>query len=215
MEVKEFVKGYLFGKEINLDSLNTLRNLSELEATKTIIETFKKEINALTIVDRGEAEIKNYIKISEVRPFVVKDQGYLIPQRSVFNKIIGDSHLELEFASFLEKCEDIISYVKNYMAVHFKIDYQNADGDIRDYYPDFIVKVNQKDVYIVETKGQEDLDVRLKLERLIQWCEDINKKQNKSVFHWLYVEQDKFNKYNPSNFSRLIKMFEREKPKIA
>lgn len=214
-KVKEFVKGYLFGKEINLDSLNTLRNLSELEATKTIIETFKKEINALTIVDRGEAEIKNYIKISEVRPFVVKDQGYLIPQRSVFNKIIGDSHLELEFASFLEKCEDIISYVKNYMAVHFKIDYQNADGDIRDYYPDFIVKVNQKDVYIVETKGQEDLDVRLKLERLIQWCEDINKKQNKSVFHWLYVEQDKFNKYNPSNFSRLIKMFEREKPKIA
>lgn len=211
-KVKEFVKSHLFGQEVNLENLNTLRNLSELEATKTIIETFKKEINALTIVDKGEAEIKNYIKISEVRPFVVKDQGYLIPQKSVFNKIIGDSHFELEFSNFLEKCEDITSYVKNYMAVHFKIDYQNADGDIRDYYPDFIVKVNSKDVYIVETKGQADLDVPLKLERLIQWCDDINKEQNKNKYRWLYIEQDKFNKYNPTSFSVLIKTFGGVKP---
>jgi len=213
-KVKEFVKNNLFGKDVDLESLNTLRNLSELTATKTIIETFKKEINALTVVDKGEAEIKNYLKISEVRPFVVKDQGYLIPQKSVFNKIIGDSHFELEFASFLEKCEDIVSYVKNYMAVHFKIDYQNADGDIRDYYPDFIVKRNQKEVYIVETKGQEDLDVPLKLDRLIQWCEDINKKQNKIIYHWLYVEQEKFEKYNPNDFSSLIKVFEGEKARV-
>ena len=97
------------------------------------------------------------------------------------------------------------------MAVHFKIDYQNADGDIRDYYPDFIVKRNQKEIYIIETKGQEDLDVPLKLERLIQWCEDINKKQNKVAYHWLYVEQGKFNKYNPNDFSTLIKAFKGER----
>lgn len=211
-KVKEFVKSSLFAKVVDLESLNTLRNLSELEATKTIIETFKKEINALTVIDKGEAEIKNYIKISEVRPFVVKDQGYLIPQKSVFNKIIGDSHLELEFASFLEKCPDILSYVKNYLAVHFKIDYQNADGDIRDYYPDFIVKKNQKEIYIIETKGLEDLDVPLKLGRLIQWCEDINKKQSDATYYWLYIEQSKFEKYNPSDFSSLIKTFEGEKP---
>lgn len=213
-KVKEFVKSYLFGKEVELESMNTLRNLSELQATKTIIETFKREINELTVVDKGDAEIKNYLKISEVRPFVVKDQGYLIPQKSVFNKIIGDSHFELEFASFLEKCEDILSYVKNYMAVHFKIDYQNADGDIKDYYPDFIVKRTQKEIYIIETKGQEDLDVPLKLQRLIQWCEDINKKQKQTIFHWLYIELDKFEKYNPSDFSSLIKTFEGEKSKI-
>jgi len=162
-KVKTFVKSYLFGKEVELESMNTLRNLSELVATKTIIETFKKEINELTVVDKGEAEIKNYLKISQVRPFVVKDQSYLLPQKSVFNKIIGDSHFELEFASFLEKCEDIISFVKNYLAVHFKIDYQNADGDIRDYYPDFIVKRNEREIFIIETKGLEDLDVPLKM----------------------------------------------------
>ena len=38
-----------------------------------------------------------------------------------------------------EDCNDIISYVKNYMAVHFKIDYVNAKGEISNYYPDFVV----------------------------------------------------------------------------
>jgi type III restriction enzyme len=74
-KVKEFIQDHLFEKPINLDNLNDLRNLSEIEATRTIIESFKKEINALTVVDKGEAEIRDYIKISKSRPFVVKDQG--------------------------------------------------------------------------------------------------------------------------------------------
>jgi len=206
-KVKVFIKNHLFGKEIDLNSLNTIRNLSELVATKIIIETFKKEINDLTVADKGEAEIKNYIKISQVRPFVVKEKPYTTPKKSVFNRIIGDSHFELEFANFLEGCEDIISYVKNYYAVHFKIDYQDTNGDIKDYYPDFIVKRNEKEIYIIETKGLEDLNVPLKLERLAQWCKDINKIESQIKFYWLYIEQNKFEKYNPRDFSTLNNLF--------
>ena len=101
----------------NMESLNTLRNLSELEAGKTLVETFKKQINALTVQDKGDAKICDTIKLRKTRPFVVKEQGYLIPKKSVFNKIIGDSNLELQFAAFFEDCDDLISYVKNYMAV--------------------------------------------------------------------------------------------------
>ena len=68
-----------------------------------------------------------------------------------------------------------MAYAKNYLAVHFKLDYVNADGDI--YYPDFVVKVSDKKTFIIETKGLEDLDVPLKMRRLRQWCEDINRAQ--------------------------------------
>ncbi len=207
-KVKEFIQEHLFVTVVNLEDLNILRNLSELEVTKTIIETFKKKINDLTILDQGEAEIRDYIKISKCRPFVVKEQGYLIPQKSVFNKIVGDSHFELEIASFLEKCEDLISYAKNYFAVHFKIDYRNATGEIRDYYPDFFVKVSEKETYIVETKGREDLDDPLKIARLKQWCEDINKSQSEVRCYCLYVRQDEFEKYKPRNFRELIENYE-------
>ena len=183
--------------------MNTLRNLSEVEATRTVIEFFKKNINALTVLDKGEAEIRDYIKISKCRPFVVKEQGYFIPQKSVFNRIVGDSHFELQFASFLDKCEDVVSYAKNYFAVHFKIDYCNADGDISDYYPDFIVKLSDKEMCIVETKGRQDLDDPLKLERLGQWCKDINNQQRQVKYSWLLVRQEDFEKYNPKEFKQL------------
>ena len=206
-KVKDFVTNFLFDKKVDLEDLNILRNLSELEATKTIIETFKKEINDLTVVDKGEAEIKDYIKISTSRPFVIKEQGFIVPKKSVFNKIVGDSHFELQFANFLEECDDIISYAKNYFAVHFKIDYKDADGNIKDYYPDFFVKVSEKDIYIVETKGREDLDDVEKIKRLYQWCDDINSVQNKVKFTALYVKQKDYEKYTPKSFEELVNNF--------
>lgn len=210
-KVKEFITFQLFEKEVNIDDLNTIRNLSEIEATKTIIETFKKRINELTILNKGSAEIRDYIKLRQTRPFVVKEQGFLIPQKSIFNKVIGDSHLELMFASFLEKCPDIISYAKNYLAVHFNLDYVNANGEISNYYPDFIVKADDKKIFIVETKGLEDLDVPLKIERLKQWCCDINKIQKKHEYDFIFVDEENFNKYNIRTFEELHKNFNKYK----
>ena len=206
-KVKEFIEDHLFDKHVELDNLNTLRNLSEIEATRTIIETFRKQINALTVLDKGEAEIRDYIKVSRSRPFVVKDQGYIIPKKSIFNKTIGDSHFELEFAAFLDECDDIISYVKNFLAVHFRIDYQKADGSISDYHPDFIVKVSQKEYYIVETKGQEDLDALEKKKRLAQWCEDVNANQKKATYRMLYVKQEDWDRLNikPRSFNEAVR----------
>jgi type III restriction enzyme len=212
-KVKDFVSLHLFDSTVDIDDLNTLRNLSELEATKTIIETFKKKINELTVRDKGSAEIRDYIKLKKTRPFVVKDQGFLVPQKSLFNKIIGDSHLELLFASFLEKCPDadVISYAKNYFAVHFKIDYVNSDGNISDYYPDFIVKTGNRDLFIVETKGLEDLDVPLKMARLKKWCEDINASQTGVHFDYVFVDEEGFDKYKPDSFANLVANFRKYK----
>lgn len=206
-KVKTFIRDELFESNVDLDNLNTLRNLSELEASKTLRETFKKQINALTVQDKGNAEIRDTIKLRKTRPFLMKKQDCIIPTKSIFNRIVGDSHLELEFAAFLEKCGDIISYAKNYLAVHFKIDYVNANGDISNYYPDFLVKKSIKEVFIIETKGLEDLDVPPKMERLKQWCEDINRAQSKIIYDYVFVDEKNFNKYKPKSFNELVSSF--------
>ena len=138
---------------------------------------------------------------------MTKEQGYLVPKKSVFNRIIGDSHFELLFARFLEDCEDVVSYAKNYLAVHFKLDYVNADGDISNYYPDFLVKLSATRIFIVETKGQEDLDVPLKMARLKQWCDDINRVQADVKYDFVYVDQESFDKYRPASFKQLADAF--------
>ena len=210
-KVKAFVQEQLFDRPVELEDPNTLRNLSELAATKTLIETFKKAINALTIQEKGDAEIHDTIKLRQTRPFVVKDQAYLIPKKSIFNRIIGDSHLELLFARFLEDCGDVVSYAKNYLAVHFKLDYVNADGNISNYYPDFLVKLSNKRIFIVETNGQEDLDVPLKMERLRQWCADVNRVQAKVEYDFVYVDQKSFEQYKPTSFEHLVDGFKEYK----
>lgn len=206
-KVKGFVEVELFGKTVELESPNTLRNLSELAATKTVIEGFKKAINDLTVRDRGDAGIRDSIKLRQTRPFVAKNQGYLIPKKSVFNRVIGDSHFELLFASFLDGCDDVVSYTKNYMAVGFKLDYVRDDGNISNYYPDFIVKLTDGRVIIVETKGQADLDVPPKMRRLSQWCDDINRVQNDVSYDFVYVDDVSFDTYKPTTFKSVIDGF--------
>jgi type III restriction enzyme len=210
-EVKAFVRDELFDQPVDLESPNTLRNLSELVATKTVIESFKKAINALTVRNRGDAEIRDTIKLRQTRPFVVKDQDYLMPKKSLFNRMVGDSPFELQFAAFLEKCDDVISHAKNYLAVGYKLDYVNAEGDISTYYPDFLVKVSDREKFVVETKGQEDLDVPLKMQRLKQWCEDINRAKHEKEFDFVYVDQESFEKYKPTSFRQLVEAFKEYK----
>ncbi len=101
----------------------------------------------------------------------------------------------------------MVSYAKNYLAVHFKLDYVNADGSISNYYPDFFVKLSNRQIVIVETKGQEDLDVPLKMQQLRQSCEDINRVQADVKYSFVYVDEDSFDKYKPTSFRQLLEGF--------
>ncbi|OFY81969.1 MAG: type III restriction endonuclease subunit R [Bacteroidetes bacterium RBG_19FT_COMBO_42_7] len=210
-KIRDFVKHKLFGKEVNLEDLNVLRNLSEVDVKNTLFKAFKKAIDHLTIMDKGSAEIRNYIKLKEVKPAVINYQEYMTPKKSVFNKIIGDNRFELEFAVFLDGCEDkeIISFAKNTYGVNFKIEYQGGDGNIHDYYPDFIAKQKEDLIYIIETKGREDIDDVRKIKRLQTWCNDVNKTQSEIKYVPLYVKQEEWEKYreNIKKFEDVVKLF--------
>ena len=206
-QVKTFIRDDLFEYPVDLDDRNTLRNLSEPGVIKAIIETFKKEINVLTLQDKGGPEIQGHIRVGATRPFVVKQQEFVVSQKSIFNKIIGDSSLELRFAEFLEECGDVICYAKNYLAVGFRLDYVNARGDVSNYFPDFLVKKSSNEIYVVETKGREELDVPQKMARLRQWCADVNGLQKEVRYDFVYMDQPGFESYRPSDFNGLIKAF--------
>ncbi len=146
-------------------------------------------------------------RIKNARPFPVNYQEHILPKKSVFNKIVGDSHFELQLANFLDECDDIISYAKNYFSINYKLDYVNYDKNISHYYPDFIVKKSEKEVFIIETKGVSDFDVPLKMERLKKWCEDVNKLQNEVKFDFIFVDQVNYERYEPKKFQDLITNF--------
>ncbi|HWR21197.1 MAG TPA: hypothetical protein VN444_04975 [Verrucomicrobiae bacterium] len=88
------------------------------------------------------------------------------------------------------------------------------DRHVSNYYPDFLVKLSNKRIVIVETKGQEELDVPLKMERLRQWCEDINRVQSDVTYDFVYVDEESFEKYKPTLFRQLVEGFREYKGKI-
>lgn len=206
-KIKAFVRTEMFDRTVELEEPNTLRNLSEMTATKRLMEIFKRAINDLTVREANGAEIRDTIKLSHTRPFVAKDRAHLRPKKSVFNRIIGDNSFELNFAQCLEEWEDITSYAKNYFAIRFKLDYVNADGDISNYYPDFIVKRSDGSIFVIETKGREELDVPLKMARLKEWRRDVNQLQSATRYDFVYVDQPGFEQYKPRSFQDLVESF--------
>jgi len=212
-KVESFIKYQLFTNEVELSDPQTLRNLSEVKPKEVLRTTFKKAIDELTVTDKGTAEVKNYISLKLTKPKVAENQPFLVPKKSVFNKIIGDNPFELEVASFLEsRFSDVIAYAKNTMGeggINFKIEYQAQDGNIREYFPDFFVKTGTNTFYILETKGREDLDDLLKIKRLATWCKDINNAQSEYTYNPVYVRQEKWDevKQNLKSFQDLIEIF--------
>ena len=212
-KVESFIKYQLFTHEVELSDPQTMRNLSEVLPKDILKTSFKKAIDQLTVTDRGTAEVKNYISLLDTRPKVTDEQSFLIPKKSVFNKIIGDNPFELEVAGYLEsRFAEVVAFAKNTMGeggVNFKIEYQAEDGNIREYYPDFFVKTSPTTFFILETKGREDLDDIRKIQRLATWCKDINSAQSDYTYTPIYVKQEKWDevKKDLKSFNEVIKLF--------
>jgi type III restriction enzyme len=212
-KVRDFMRGHLFDRAVDLEDPVILRNLSEPEVGKLLFDHFRTAINALTIRDSGTSRIEGHIQLRETRPFRTEQRGFLPAKKSVFNKIVGEGvadGLELDFAAFLEKAMDVQSFAKNYLAVGFRLDYVRADGELSNYMPDFIVRTKVGKVWIVETKGREELDVPQKMARLKQWCADANeasRAEGGPEFGFVYVDEDGFRKHKPGSFAGLAQSF--------
>jgi type III restriction enzyme len=194
-KVQEFIEDYLFEETVDLSDENVVRNISRMEVQQTIYAEFQKAINKLTVQDSGSAEIQSHISIKDTSPFTTKDQEYVTSDKTIFNRVVGDSHFELEFAAWLDEQDDVVSFAKNYLAVNFKLEYQKEDGNISHFYPDFLVKVSADEVWVVETKGREDLDDVRKIDRLETWCEDVNEVQDDMEFRYLYLKENQWEEW--------------------
>ncbi|MGI9100040.1 MAG: type III restriction endonuclease subunit R, partial [Solirubrobacteraceae bacterium] len=93
-------------------------------------------------------------------------------EHTVFNLTPVDSSLEARFARFLDRASDVTAWAKLTMNTRFALEYISNAGALRYYYPDFVMRLSDDTCLIVETKGQEDLDVALKDRRARRWCQD-------------------------------------------
>jgi type III restriction enzyme len=99
----------------------------------------------------------------------------------------------VDFASFLDKASDVVAFAKIVPKIGFFMEYRDSEGNLRFYYPDFIVKLTNGDYWVIETKGLEDVDVKHKDKRAMMWCEDATK-LTKDIWSFVRINQELFYK---------------------
>ena len=189
-QVKEIVWQYVENRVV-VKKGAVLEEVALLRYRDAIVSRIRDAIRPDT--DAGEAPILPVIEryrstgsTSEVMFRTVKDVS--ATGKSHVSHVVLDSKWEHSFAYDFEKNPHVLAYVKN-DHLDFVIPYE-FEGVAHNYYPDYIVKVANKDGYvlnlILEVKGFESEKDRAKIPAAHRWVEAVNYQGGYGV--WRYVQ---------------------------
>jgi len=199
--VQDYVVNKLFDKKIKF-SKDDLRKLNNPKVRFGIIQVFVDRINDLTVESEDIDLTGETLRASKAKPFLWS-KDVLEAEKTVFNLSPADNKFELEFTKLLDKDDDVEAFVKNMpQTLGLLISYVDKDGFVKNYEPDFVVK-HKNGMFIVETKGREDVDVKFKDQRAEVWAKSVSELTKKD-WKFIRVNQDKFIKMNPNKLADLL-----------
>ncbi len=199
--VKKYVVEKLFTEKVDIGDPRVLYKLSSPEVQEQLIKLFVNTFKDMTFIER-EPDKKDTIKLSDTLPFVWSKLVYPA-NKSVFNYVPCDNDFEINFAKFLDRAEDVMSFSKIVPKIGFFVEYRDSEGNLRLYYPDFVVLTDKNENMIIETKGREDVDVAHKDKRIGLWCEDATNLMG-STWSFMRVDQEDFEKYRFKSIKEIV-----------
>ncbi|NTV47472.1 MAG: DEAD/DEAH box helicase family protein, partial [Chlorobiales bacterium] len=200
-KVREFFERKAFGKPVDLTDANVIKAMSSNVASFVVVKEFEKALREMVIEEKEPELISASRTLSMTTPFPTSKK-VLDAKKTVFNFVPCDNEFELSFARFLEKADDVKAFSKLPEQFGFCIQYTDTLANIRNYFPDFIA-TSEDGNWIIETKGREDVDVRLKDNAAMNWCSTATELTGKS-WQYLKVPQKEFEQLRPQNLEELI-----------
>ncbi len=172
-KLDEYVSKKLFTTNITQeikDDYRFLQALSEPKVVDFLTELFVKVINKLTILST-EVKLESATKeVKDIRPSLTRKKTYN-PKKCILNLVPVANEFEYDFCKFLDDATDVKKYIKNDNNLNFYLEYVNEKKGLSYYIPDFLV-ISDSENYIIETKGEESVEVKNKDKRAKEWCED-------------------------------------------
>jgi type III restriction enzyme len=194
----DYIRHKLFTSDFNPLEDNNWRVLllTESKIIQHIVRNVAKSIydlqNSLKI---SEAKIiKKYF--SDLTEIKMRETYAIDVAKTIYPKIAYPSHrggFERKFIEFLDSDSKVKCFMKinEYYHEFANLMYLRDDGMLSNYYPDFIVKIDDK-IYLVETKAERDLkhaNVKQKRLAAIDWVDKVNelKPVDRMNCNWNYV----------------------------
>ncbi len=203
-KVRDFFEFRAFGKPVDLFDQKVINAMAEKIAGAVCIKAFKQVLGPI-ILNRETPELAVPSRLlSTIEPFPWSAPT-LKASKCILNLVPCDNEFEKNFAAFLERVRDVRSFSKLPLNFGFSIEYIDDKGNMRHYYPDWVVIDSEGNNWLVETKGQEDVNVIRKDEAATLWCENATKLTGAN-WEYLRVNQNEMEKSVPNRFADLKKL---------
>lgn len=200
-KVREFFERKAFGKTVDLSDKDIIPAISSNVASYVVIKEFEKALREIVIEHKEPQLLSAKRFLSSTTPFPTSKK-ILEAKKTIFNYTPCDNDFEYNFAKFIDKADDIKAFAKLPEQFGFCIQYTDTLANIRNYYPDFVAVAQDGTKWIIETKGREDIEVRLKDNAAINWCGSASS-LTKDNWNYLKVPQKEFEKLHPNSFEEL------------
>lgn len=130
-----------------------------------------------------------------------KKQGPV--RKTLFNLVPCDNDFEREIAKFLDGAPDVKAFAKLPQPFGFSIEYTDAAMNLKSYYPDFVAVDSDGGHWLLEPKGQENVDVARKDAAAMRWCENATKLAG-TAWRYVKVPQKDFEGLQPVRLADLM-----------
>jgi type III restriction enzyme len=200
-KIREFFRKKAFGQEVDLYNPRIIRAMSTNVASYVVCKEFERALKDVIVEEITPRLETSARMLSETAPFPFSRKLHE-SKKTVFNYVACDNEFELSFARFLHGSNDIEAFAKLPQQFGFSIQYTDTRANIRHYYPDFVVRLANGENWLVETKGQEDVEVAHKDRAATNWCDNATQLTG-SQWNYVKVLQKDFARLHPDSFEEL------------
>jgi len=200
-KVREFLERKAFAEVVDLNGPGMVKAISSNVAAYVTVDLFVKALRKLVIEELKPQLLDSGRKLSETISFPWS-RPTLSARKCIYNLVPCDNEFEKQFANFLEKAPDVERFAKLPQQFGFAIEYTDAVGNLRYYEPDFVAVLDDGKRYVVETKGQEDVNVANKDRAAAIWCENATALTGEN-WSYLKVKQSEYVKLQADTFADL------------
>jgi type III restriction enzyme len=204
-KVREFLRDRAFGETVDLTDKTIIRAIATSVAQYLTVKTFSAILRGLVVEELSPQLEHEGRPLSDTEPFPFSRPTFEA-SKTVFNLVAADNDFEREFAHYLQDATDVVSFVKLPKRFGFTIEYTDSATNLRYYEPDFVAVDKDGVHYVIETKGQENIDVAYKDRAATIWCENATLLTETT---WVYfkVPQIEFGKLQPTVLSDAVLAF--------
>jgi len=198
---------------VDMSDPDTVRKLNYLPIRETVRDVFVDAILRLQAVEEPYELVERWSisQWNEGKAFHTSEPVYPA-RKTVFaeNEREGlpyprSSEYEKQFMRYLDAQDEVMAYTRVLPRMPLRIPYHDAQGYLRHYTPDFVVKTAQR-YFLLEPKGEgwdKQEDTPVKVEAASEWCQKVSQLTGEP---WTFAKilQPDFERFGGLPFDQLL-----------